>query len=287
MFNFKKERLNTKKLLGTSTSGRVYPYQKDPLDTKWVVKHAITKDPKDVLGYFQEITLGLRCDTPYILPVKGYFIGHNEDGIWNIYIKFPRMENSLKKIMEDHKRSREPIPEEKVVQYFYEITQGLRYLHKNGVAHWDMKPNNILIDEEGHTKIADFDLGNFIRDENLNSSVEKAGSVFYVAPENRNKDFKLEKKDLFRADCWSLGMILFEMCTLLDLRNIDLFSSEENIQADLEAKLLISGKEYSSALLGLILGLLRYKVSERRDLDEIIKTLEDEHGDLLVRNELL
>jgi len=48
-------------------------------------------------------------------------------------------------------------------QYFSQIILGLEYLHGIGITHRDMKPENILIGNEGKIKIADFGLGNFFK----------------------------------------------------------------------------------------------------------------------------
>lgn len=70
--------------------------------------------------------------------------------------------------------------EETVQTYFSQIILGLEYLHSIGIAHRDMKPENILIDEYGKIKIADFGLGNFFTEgQKLRTA---CGSPCYAPP---------------------------------------------------------------------------------------------------------
>ena len=84
------------------------------------------------------------------------------------------MANSLKKVVDKHRagsqqkavnehiESKDRIPEEVILQYFYAITRGLQYLHEKGIAHRDIKPDNLLLDENDILKVADFGLGNLV-----------------------------------------------------------------------------------------------------------------------------
>lgn len=284
MFKLDPDRINYDEKLGSGAFGAVYPYQKNKNDKKWAVKNVSTKEPEKLLMYFQEIVLGFSCDNPYILPIKGFYF-ENKKRDWDIYMKLPRMKTSLKAILTDYKTKKEKIPEEKIAQYFYDIVQGLQYLHEKGIAHRDIKPDNILISEEDEVKISDFGLGNFYLEGSLYSA-EMAGHMFYAAPENRaaNRDpnTPLKAKDLFKADLWSLGMVLFELCSLVELRTIDLYSSLEKVEANLHAKLWELKEIYSEALLKTIASLLHCNPSERASLKLIQEGLIMQYGDHLV-----
>lgn len=280
MFKLDPERVNWDEKLGSGSFGAVYPYQKNPNDKKWAVKNLSTKEPEKLLMYFQEIVLGFSCDNPYVLPIKGFYID-NKNRDWDIYMKLPRMKTSLKAILAEYKDSNKKIPEEKIAQYFYDIIQGLQYLHEKGIAHRDIKPDNILISAEDEIKISDFGLGNFYLEGTF--SAEKAGHVFYAAPENRDPKVKLKAKELFSADLWSLGMVMFEMCSLVDLRTVDLYSSWEKVETNLHMKLQELKGVYGERLLVLIANLLRYKPSDRLSLKRVQVELIAHYGDKLVR----
>jgi serine/threonine protein kinase len=87
------------------------------------------------------------------------------------------------------------------------ISEGMEYLHQNGVVLRDLKPDNIGFDENGGTpKI--FDLG-FAREAHMLQENEIAGSLRYMAPE-----VALGHGSTFASDIYSFGVILWELCTL-------------------------------------------------------------------------
>ena len=89
--------------------------------------------------------------------------------------------------------------------YFRQLIDGLEYLHKNGVAHMDLKLENLLVGKDYALKIADFDFSHFEND----SEVISRGTKFYRAPEILNGKCKNTKA----ADIYSAGIVLFTFIT--------------------------------------------------------------------------
>jgi len=89
--------------------------------------------------------------------------------------------------------------------YASEIVLALEYLHAKSVIYRDLKPENVLLNEEGHVKLTDFGLSktNIVGNQTTHSF---CGTPEYLAPEilRRNGHGKA-------ADWWSLGALLFEM----------------------------------------------------------------------------
>ncbi|KAJ1955446.1 hypothetical protein IWQ62_005528 [Dispira parvispora] len=93
---------------------------------------------------------------------------------------------------------------------FKQIIQGVAYLHSMGVAHRDVKPENLLLDAYGHIKITDFGVADVFRmcwEKTTHLSRGFCGSEPYIAPEQ----FAGKPYDARRVDVWSCGVVLYAM----------------------------------------------------------------------------
>lgn len=89
---------------------------------------------------------------------------------------------------------------------FYQIVQGVRYLHESGIAHGDLKPENVMINMDGTVKLTDFGYCHISR---WAGNDEKSGTLFYASPELLINGFF----DTYKSDIWALGVLLFTMVT--------------------------------------------------------------------------
>ena len=92
------------------------------------------------------------------------------------------------------------------------ILAAVDHAHRNGIVHRDIKPQNILVDRQGHVKVADFGIARLktsqttlVEGENGASAL---GSVHYFSPEQARGEVADEKSDLY-----SVGVVLYEMLT--------------------------------------------------------------------------
>ncbi|TRY76555.1 hypothetical protein TCAL_06324 [Tigriopus californicus] len=95
--------------------------------------------------------------------------------------------------------------EEDVKFYLAELALALEHLHCLGIIYRDLKPENLLLDDDGHIAVTDFGLSK----ENLEEKAYSfCGTVEYMAPEVVNR-----KGHSFAADWWSFGVLMYEMLT--------------------------------------------------------------------------
>ncbi len=92
-----------------------------------------------------------------------------------------------------------------------EIASALAAAHQHGIAHRDIKPRNVMVDDRHKVRLLDFGLAKNIEDESLTGSLDVTGTVHYMSPEQT-----LQKKVAqdHRTDVFSLGVILYELLTL-------------------------------------------------------------------------
>jgi len=97
--------------------------------------------------------------------------------------------------------------------FFQQLVEGVEYLHQNGVAHLDIKPENILISDNFILKIGDFDLS-FITGDH---SIRSMGTKCYRGPEIAYQ----HSENPFASDVYSLGILLFFLLTHGEIPSLD------------------------------------------------------------------
>jgi serine/threonine protein kinase/Tfp pilus assembly protein PilF len=89
-----------------------------------------------------------------------------------------------------------------------QVCEGLAEAHHLGVVHRDLKPQNIMVDEDGNARIMDFGIARSLRGKGITGAGVMIGTPEYMSPE------QVEGKEVDqRSDIYSLGVILFEMVT--------------------------------------------------------------------------
>src|SRR3954467_3960951 len=99
-----------------------------------------------------------------------------------------------------------PVPE--AVAYAIEIARALQAAHDRRIVHRDVKPQNVLIDQEGTAKVTDFGIARSLTEEGLTADGRVLGTTDYVSPEQA-----LGRDVGPQSDLYSLGIVLFEMLT--------------------------------------------------------------------------
>ena len=112
--------------------------------------------------------------------------------------------------LKKHIDHRGALPEREVLYYATQILSALDYIHSKDIVHCDIKPQNIILLQNGSIKVADFGIARL--DAMLDNSKERSdvalGTVYYVSPEQaQGKSPKAE------SDLYSLGVMLYEAMT--------------------------------------------------------------------------
>ena len=94
------------------------------------------------------------------------------------------------------------------VHFMGQILAALQHAHDKGIVHQDIKPQNILLLQDGTIKVTDFGIARFSRVDTNTTSDKAIGSVHYISPEQARGEVTDDK-----ADIYSVGVVMYEMLT--------------------------------------------------------------------------
>ena len=167
----------------------------------------------------REVEINEMIDSPYCVKMKSHYRTKKSDGTLVLYIVMEYMQISLGKQLTQLKIFREPMNAATIRNYSMQLFKGLEYLHSLKICHRDIKPDNILLNQNNNdVKICDFGSAKVIEPGDSNSP--DVGSRFYRAPE-----ILLDCTEYsFAVDIWSAGCVIAQMV----LNNEHLFAGVDD-----------------------------------------------------------
>jgi serine/threonine protein kinase len=145
------------------------------------------------------------------------------------------------------------------------ILKGLKYCHMNKIAHYDIKPHNVIIDETLNLKLIDFSISVNYKDKSK-IQLPRRGTKHYMAPEVINSEI-INTKDLDKVDLYSLGSMLFNLAFGI--------YPDEFTEKELEEKINIlieeNSSNYSIYFFDFVKKLLEKDINERINIKQAME----------------
>ncbi|XP_065007331.1 probable serine/threonine-protein kinase At1g54610 isoform X1 [Musa acuminata AAA Group] len=161
----------------------------------------VNMDPESVRFMAREIHILRKLDHPNVIKLEGIVTSRMSG---NLYLVFEYMEHDLAGLLA---RSGLRFTEPQVKCYMRQLLEGLAHCHGRGVLHRDIKGSNLLIDNNGILRIADFGLATFFNPEQNQQLTSRVVTLWYRPPE-----LLLGATEYGAAvDLWSSGCILAEL----------------------------------------------------------------------------
>ena len=203
--------------LGIGAFGVVW-YANDTRDGKAVALKVLANVTTGSLERFKlEIKATARLAHPNIVPLHDY--GEARD---HPYLAMGYVDGASLKEIDD-------LSPEVVVEAIKDVALAVHYAHNNDVLHRDIKPDNIMLDQDGKAWILDFGLARLGESDGLTKTGDMVGTPAYMAPEQAKGDAKRVDG---RCDVYSLGATLF-----YSLTGLAPFHKSQTIHAQLAAVL--------------------------------------------------
>jgi len=202
-------------LLGTTLSGRyrlearigaggmstVYRALDETLQRPVAIKlmnREVSSESEQLERFRREARAVAQLSHPHIV---GVIDAGEDDG--RPYIVFEYVEGET---LKERIRRQGRLPVGEAVAYAIEIARALGAAHARHIVHRDVKPQNVLIDEEGSAKVTDFGIARTLDEEGLTADGRVLGTTDYVSPEQA-----LGQPVTGQSDLYSLGVVLYEM----------------------------------------------------------------------------
>src|ERR671928_109895 len=176
----------------------------DPTLERWVaiklMHRDISNDPDQLERFRREARAVAQLNHPHVVTVID---AGEDDGAPYIVFEYVEGETLKDRI---RRMGRLPVPE--AVAYAIEIARALSCAHSHRLVHRDVKPQNVLIDQEGRGKVTDFGIARSLEAQGLTATGRVLGTTDYVSPEQA-----LGHEVTGQSDIYSLGVVLYEMLT--------------------------------------------------------------------------
>ena len=239
------------------------------------VKFAKLND-KEKSNALNEIRILASINNKNVISYKEAFFDEKDSSL-NIVMEYADQGDLFKKITE-YKKQNKHFTEEEIWITFIQLLKGLKSLHDLNILHRDIKSANVFLFNDGFVKLGDLNVSKITK---KGLGYTQTGTPYYASPEVwKDKPYD------YKSDIWSLGCVIYEMCTLNPPFRAE---NMENLY-----KKVIRGfypeisNKYSNDLSEIIKLMIQIEVGARPSCEELLKMpIIIKKMELLNKNEII
>ena len=264
--------------IGEGSYGKIYLVQNSNNKTKYAIKKIICHDLKEVKQIQKEIELVYSKSHPNIMKIIKVQYKALDITTYSIYVLMELAISDWNKEIKRRAKKKLLYKENEIIYILNQIIDALLYLENEGIAHRDIKPQNILLFKNNIFKVADF--GEAKKFNDVSQECTLRGSELYMSPILYN-GLKLCQKDVvhnaFKSDVFSLSFCLIyalslNLSILNEIREINNMAQISNIiQRNFK-------RNYSQYLITLILKMINLNEKERFSFSDIKNYLNEKYN---------
>ena len=188
----------TRKRIGKGAFSTIYKGRHKETNKLFAIKEISFENLEKIRESIKrEFTLMKKLNHKNIIRLHEVFFDNDEKNIYLVIDYYSK--GDLSKFL-----GGKALKEKYAKKYMRQLTMGLKYLYEKQILHRDLKPQNILVTDEGNIVITDFGFARYTDNENMLNTL--CGSPMYMAPE-----IMLKKRYNNKSDLWSVGVIFFEL----------------------------------------------------------------------------
>lgn len=169
-----------------------------------ILRNEFLEDEEFIRKFKRESQAAASLSHPNIMNI--YDVGVEKSD--NKEIHYIVMEYIKGKTLKEVIRENGKLSFDETVNYSIQIAEALKHAHLNHIVHRDIKPQNIMINEDNRVKVTDFGIARAATSSTLTTTSNVLGSVHYFSPEQARGGYTDEKSDIY-----SLGIVMYEMIT--------------------------------------------------------------------------
>lgn len=200
-----------------SSSSVALVYKNDQKDIQYALKKILSNGDDKVLykDFMKEVSIMSNLNHRNLIKLVGYSLPSENYDSFHIYTNYIS-NRTLEKVIKDDERLLEndkTLNPTRLSIIVYGIASAMNYLHKHKILHNDLKPENIILNDQFNPIIIDFGFSKYFNDnESSNSGI--SGSPYFMAPELfLDEEEEEEEKNISKIDVYAFGVTLLSLFT--------------------------------------------------------------------------